>query len=165
MIFWLALLAYGIAGPPVFRGGSVAQHLITHVRLPLDQTTEAQGQSPRGRKAQEVIEWRLCWICGLVVAFPATFINGDPLGVIALILLSAVIGNAIARILTDGFDYVGHGAEIIVAEQEGREGYRAAEAKRMLWSRPNASITDVEAGLRRWNWLAQFGLKYLIWRL
>lgn len=74
-----------------------------------------------------------------------------------------MVGNALVRVATDSFDYVGQGIEIMIAEDEGRAGYREAEIERMLRDQGRAGMTPakVEAKLAKWNWLARFARRFL----
>ncbi|MCR4297245.1 MAG: hypothetical protein NUV75_00620 [Gallionella sp.] len=153
---WLAIAAFMAFGPPIRRGASHSSNHFFMVSLPDNAVLAATGQSPAGVKGQEVGEFRLTWLCGLIVAAPALMIGG-PLGALAVVI-AATAGNGISRALTGSFDYVGHGIEIIIAEREGREGYREAEIRRMIdWDRTRTgmSTADVDANLRKWHWLAR----------
>lgn len=155
---WLVLAIFMLFGPPIRRGGDIAWHNILICKLPLDETTESQGQSPEGRRLQEICEWRLLWLAGLIAAIPAIWTH--PIAV----PLFAFAGNAIARKLSGQLDYVGHGIEIAVATEEGRYSYRSEEIARMLRdpARKGMTVEQVEAKLARWAWLGHFALK--LWR-
>lgn len=146
-----ALTLFMWFGPPIKRGGTVAGHNIIRCWLPLDETTESQGQSPEGRRLQEICEWRLLWLAGIITAIPAIWVH--PIA----IPLAAFAGNAIVRKLTNHLDYVGHGIEIAVAEAEGRLGYREQEIARMLAdpARKGMTVEQIETNLARWAWLGR----------
>lgn len=161
---WVAILAWAILGPPIRRGASHSSNTPLRVSLPDDSILEASGQSPAGVKAQEVGEFRLSWIAGLIAALPAAIMLEGLIGALA-VAIGAALAHAVARKLTNSFDYVGHGIEIIVAEREGRVGYRTAEIRRMIdWdpARKGMTAEQVDAKLRRWHWLARLTLKILL---
>lgn len=150
---WLAIVAYVFAGPLVFSGRR-AFNSGAGITLPPASISEADGQSPAGIRAQETAEFRLAWFCGLIVALPFIWL---PLSW-AAVPIAAAAGQTLARAIFDGFDYVGHGVEIMVAEEEGRIGYRDAEIQRMIdrdRSRTGMSPVDVDRKLKRWHWLAR----------
>lgn len=162
-IIILAVLVATRLGPPITRGGNVARHNAFCVWLPHDAVTESQGQSPAGRKAQEVGEWRALWIFGIAVASPVLWqIEPLFLAVLAFFLAAMLVQTGL-RLATDSLDYMGHGIEIMVAEDEGRAGYREAEIARMVRDRDRKGMTvaEVDRKLRQWNWLAVIVRKVL----
>ena len=151
-----ALMAFVFIGPPISRGGTAARNSGFGVRLPYADVTLRDGQSLRGRKAHEVSEFRLGWLIGAIVSL-WTFILPDPFAGVAY-LASAAVVQSLARAITGHFDYIGHNVEIMVAEEEGMEGYRQAEIRRMIdrdASRRGMSEAAVNARLRKWAWLAR----------
>lgn len=163
LITLAVVLAIVFIGPPVTVTGRIARHNAFRVIVPPDSVTESQGQTPKGRRAQEVAEWRLCWLVPLPIAALALFVIPEPFYAVLAFLFAAMVGNALVRVATDSFDYVGHGIEIMIAEDEGRKGYREAEIERMLRDKGRAGMTPakVEAKLAKWNWLARFARRFL----
>lgn len=156
---WGLVLVFVLLGPYIERGADRAHHNGFQVWLPDVWLTESRGQSPRGVEAQEVAEWKLAWLCGLLLALPLLFAPTISYTVHWLVVpVVAAFGQTMARMLTNGFDYVGHGIEIMVAEEEGRAGYREQEIWRMIHhdpARKGMTIEQVDAKLRRWHWLAK----------
>lgn len=161
-MFELPTLALALAlvftGPKIVRKGQTAHNYAFSVVLPPDEVTESQHQSPAGRKAQEVAEWRLLWLVAIALAAPALFLLPSFYGLLVF-PIAALLGKNIVDRATNHFDYVGHGVEIMVAEDERRAGYREAEIARMLRDpkRKGMTAAEVDRKLRRWNWLARIG--------
>lgn len=159
MLGWLfmgVLTAFTLLGPIQRRTETNwARHNALFVTLPFTHITEASGQSPAGRRAQELGENRFQGLVGCVVAsvlvwwFDATAIAGFT-GVLIALSVKAMLYRLPV------IDVAGHGAEIIVAEREGRDGYRDAEIARMLRDpkRSGQSAEYVAAQLKRWRWLS-----------
>lgn len=161
MLVWLALLAVTVIlpalgiGPVIRRGGRLAWNNAVMVQLPPDSVTIEQGQSPAGRKAQEVVDFVHRWLGALVIVSPVAFFVE---GLEYVTFLAAFIATLWAKVFGAHFDLVGHGVEIIVAERENREGYRAAEIERMrLHSSAFKGWTTerIDAGLRGREWLSR----------
>lgn len=156
---WMALAVlalFAFMGPPVRRRGSYAGHNPIRVVLPPDDVTRAQNQSPAGRRAQEVGEWRLGWILAIVgLALPTAWLSSGwgLIGALA-VFVAGFLGNGVARTLANGFDIPGHGAEILVAEEEGWVNYRAEEIGRMLKdpARKLETHATISARLKKWQW-------------
>lgn len=160
---WLAVaawLALTFIGPPVrIVAGSGGRNTPLGVTLPPDSALEASGQSPAGVKAQEVGEWRLAKLCGLFLAGAVAATVDGAIGIVAA-LIAAVAGEAIARKASGQFDFVGHNIEIIVAQREGRTGYRMAEIARMqAGDQVGMTIDQIDDALRKWEWLAWIMVK------
>lgn len=156
LIALAALLVFVFLGPPTERGGNRSSNHGFGIRLRHPADSEADGQSPSGVRAQEIGEFRLAWVVGMLLALPALLLDGWLVGPIYLI--GAALGQSLFRVVFKPFDYVGHGVEIIVAEEEGREGYRAAEIDRMInrdTSRKGMTPAEVDAILRKWDWLSK----------
>lgn len=163
MTVWLALFAVTVIlpalgiGPVIRRGGRLAWNNALMVQLPSDETTERQNNSPEGRKAQEVIDFVHRWLGALAFALPIAVFTND-----YVTFLAALIATLWAKVFGAHFDLVGHGAEIIIAEREGRKGYRAAEIERMrVYSSAFEGWTTerIDAALRRREWLSRLFAK------
>ena len=148
----VALIAFG----PIVKKGKSATNNGFRVTMPPREKLEADGQSYAGVLAQEKAEFRIAWIAGGLLASPS--LVAFPEG----FLLFAALGQTIARLLTNSFDYVGHGVEIMVAEESGFIGYREQEIARMISRDPKRkgmTPEQVDAKLRKWHWLAKIGRK------
>lgn len=161
MTVWLALFAVTVIlpalgiGPIIRRGGQRAWNNAVMVQLPPDSVTIEQGQSPEGRKAQEVADFVHRWLGALVIASPVAFFVD---GMEYVTFLAAFIATLWAKVFGAHFDLVGHGVEILVAEREGRKGYRAAEIERMrLYSSAFEGWTNerIDAALDKREWLSR----------
>ena len=155
----LILTLFALIGPPLSVKGRSARHTVFHVTLPPDEETERQGQSPAGRRTQELGEWRMLWLLAIAtIGVPLAWaVQGHgPISTAAVVFVT-IVGNGVWRIATNGLDIAGHGAEILVAEKEGREGYRAEEISRMLRDPDRSRMTaeQIQAKLRRWQWVSK----------
>lgn len=166
----LVLPVFGV-GPLVLRGGYRASNNAFLVKLPEDEITLSQNNSPRGRHAQEIIDWYHRHVIALpLTVLLALVVDFTPLGwegYLILALIEMSIAAVWPKLVGNHFDLVGHEAEIIVAERDGWEGYREAEVARM-WKNTNYkgwSLDRIRAGLRRRHWLAVAFLGLLKWRV
>ena len=152
LIFVLVWAAYGVLGPVVVQGPS-ARHNAIFVSMP---KTGTNGNHLPAVRVQEVGEWRLCKIVGILAAMPGLVLSTDPVTQPIVTLLPMLLVDAASRSIS-GFDYAGHGAEIIAAERAGLMDYRAAEIERMRLfdNRQHMTPAQVDALLRRWHWLAR----------
>ena len=118
-----------VFGPPIVRGGRVARNNPFRVLLPSDAVTIEQGQSPEGRKAQEVVDWVHRWAVALVISLPVWMLPHTIEAQLfaAVLVFAATLWSEVFEV---HFELVGHGAEILVAEREDRT-YRHAEILRM----------------------------------
>lgn len=162
LIAWALLAAYTLIGPVVRRGGTHAGHNALFVTLPPDSVTLAQGQHPEGRRAQELGENRLQGLVALVPALAPALLLDGPYAALAAILAYVAVKSVLYAI--PAIDTAGHGAEIIVAEQDGYWSYGQQEIERMLRdpARNGMTFEDVEAELRRWEWLSKIMVR-LAW--
>lgn len=158
-LFAVILPPLGI-GPVITREGSTAHNSLLRVVLPPDAVTIMQGQSPLGRKMQEVCDWWLRWLLPTLLVWPIALLLEFPLAApifdIAVLTLVVVLA-AWTEVFEATFDAIGHGVEIRIAEREGRDGYRQAEIKRMQRYSPafkTWSLEQIDAHLRRWDWVS-----------
>ncbi|MBX7496752.1 hypothetical protein K3172_12875 [Qipengyuania sp. 6B39] len=163
VIVTLVLPALGI-GPWVRRGGRVANNNPFWVRLPEDEVTEQQRQSPAGRSAQERIDWSHRWLGAILFGAVCWLAGLREIAEIgeALTFMAALVGCLWTRILSAHFDAVGHGAEILVAEREGLPDYRDKELRRMTRYSPpfrGWSVEKTDAFVRRREWLSRLFLR------
>ena len=155
-VLFVVLPAFGI-GPYIRRSGRQAWNNAVMVNLPPDSVTIEQDNSPAGRKAQEVTDFAHRWLGAIVIASPAAFMVDGMVGHYLTFFVAAV-ATLWAKAFGAHFDLVGHGVEIIVAEREGREGYRAAEIERMrLYSPAFKGWTNerIDEALKRRAWLSR----------
>lgn len=155
MVATLILLAwatYGVIGPVVL-DGTRACHTALAVWMP---ASGRHGNYLPAVKVQEVGEWRLSKLVAVLCGVPGLLLVSDPLSQFFAVLLPMLLADAFSRKIP-GFDYAGHGAEIMAAEREGMVGYRAAEIERMkLYNgRPDMTAPEINDELRRWHWLAR----------
>lgn len=153
----LVWAAYGALGPVVLKGRS-AKHNAFAVWM---HSADTIGNHLPSVLVQEVGEWRLSKIVGVACAIPGLLLVSDPAMQALAAVLPMLIADAVSRLIPAS-DYAGHGAEIIAAERAGLIGYRAAEIERMRLfdNRQHMTTAQVDAALRRWNWLAR-----IVWRL
>jgi len=144
--------AYGVVGPVVFNG-TRACHNALAVWMP---AAGSNGNYLSAVRVQEVGEWRLSKLVAVLCAIPGLLMVSDPLSQCFAVLLPMLLADAFSRKIP-GFDYAGHGAEIMAAEREGVVGYRAAEIERMKLydGRPDMTAAEIDDELRRWHWLAR----------
>lgn len=163
MITWLALFALTVIlpalgiGPIIRRGGRLAWNNAVMVKLPPDRVTIEQGQSPEGRRAQERVDWVHRWMGALIIVLPVAWVIDGITGEYVTVL-AAFIATLWAKIFSSHFDLIGHGVEILVAEREGREGYRATEIERMrLYSSAfeGWTVEKIDEAVRRREWLSR----------
>lgn len=155
-LFGVVLPAFGIL--PISRGGRVAWNNAVMVKLPPDEVTIEQGQSPRGRKAQEVADFAHRWLGALVIALPVGLLTEGTVGAFAT-FMAAAVATLWVKALPAHFDLVGHGVEIIVA---GGDEYRAAEVNRMRLHSPafqGWTNERIDAALRKREWLSRIFAK------
>lgn len=149
------LTAIILIGPPVqVQSGSGGRNTMLGVTVPPDAETEASGQSPAGRLAQERGEWKLAKLFALPFAGVAAYFAPDGLIAVPIALVAFALAELLGRKLTGHWDYVGHNIEIMVAEAEGREGYREAETRRVANDK-GITFEQAEASLRKWALLAR----------
>lgn len=152
-VLTLVLPALGI-GPIIRRSGRTAWNNALMVNLPPDSVTVEQGNSPAGRKAQEVVDWVHRWLGALVLTFPLVFF------VPALAIIpAAFLATLWAKVFNAHFELVGHGAEIIVAGED----YRAGEIHRMM-TRDSTfrgwTADEIDEGLRKREWLSRIFVRF-----
>jgi hypothetical protein len=143
---WLALFLF----PPVFAGKS-AKHNPIGIWKP-EGPLNRDGSTTVYAHVQEKGEYRLAKIGGILAGLVFIWVPYDPVIYLLQPIAMAVADQAVR--FFSGTDYAGHGAEIIAAERDGMMGYRAYEIARMSDDRDKQG-QDIEAGLRRWNWLAR----------
>lgn len=168
MIEYIALgtlAAFSVIGPPIVRGGNRAWHNPIKVTLPHDNVTLEQNNHPEGRRAQEVGHWRLNSLIATIIASGPLFAAD---GVFAA--LGAVVAWFVAKLVLyetpigDLLDTASHGAEILVAEEDGLWSYREAEIIRMLNDpkRSGKTFEEVHAEVASMEWLSKIMVK-LAW--
>lgn len=152
LIIMLVWAAYGVFGPVTLKGGH-AHHNALAVWMPQEAHS---GNHLPSVKVQEVGEWKLVKITGLLCGLPGLLLIQDPIAQAFLTAIPMFAGDALLRNVP-ALDLAGHGAEIIAAEREGIIGYRAAEIDRMrrFDNRQNMTAEQVSAALDRWHWLAR----------
>ena len=157
------LAVFAAVGPPVF---------VKADRTGAGHNALAVFMYPVGRRpnqyrpavlAQEKAEWRMLWLFGIACGLIANFAWQAPNEHWAYVLLAAFLGNIFLRLATNGLDYVGHGVEIIVAEEAGWSDYRADEIERMRRNdgRSHMSPEQVSDKLDVWAWFAKPAAKFL----
>ena len=128
-------------GPVVIRGGNVAQNNAGFIRLPEDEVTEKQNNTPAGRKAQEVVDY---WIrhvfafCFMSIVSLLLFFTGSLDGVEPTILgffgvIGWFLGTLWYQVFQRSLDLIGHRIEIIIAQEEMRPNYYEEELTRIMW--------------------------------
>jgi hypothetical protein len=142
---WLAMFAR----PPVF-ASTTAKHSPIGIWKP-EGPLNRDGSVTVYAHVQEKGEYRLAKIGGILAGLAFIWVPFDPVVYLLQPIAMAVADQAVR--FFPGTDYAGHGAEIIAAERDGAVGYRAAEIERMSDDRDKQG-QDIEAGLRRWHWLA-----------
>lgn len=165
MIEYIALgtlAAFSVIGPPIIRGGNRAWHNPIKVTLPHDIVTLEQNNHPEGRRAQEVGEWRFISLVATIIASGPLFAADG-----AFAALGAVLAWFVAKFILYKLPFIdtaGHGAEILVAEEDGLWSYREQEARRMLGDpkRAGKSIEQVHAEIASMEWLSKIMVK-LAW--
>lgn len=129
-----------------------AYHTPVYAQLPYASITERVGQSPEGRRVQEIGETRVQNLFGFAAAvLAAPFMHW---GFALLIGMFVIFGTY--KIGTF-WDTMGHGAEILVAEREARPAYREEEIRRMLLSHKHKgrSFKEIDKQMRRWEWVSR----------
>lgn len=148
------ILAFALIKGPTIKSGSFGRNNGFGYEVPPDAETEASGQSPKGRLAHERAEFRLAWLVGLIPAVPVAICLDGLLSLSAVLV--AALAQTIGRLLTNSYDYIGHNVEIMIAESEGREGYRAQEINLMADGEQRGMTPEqIDAKLRKWEWLAK----------
>lgn len=152
LVALLAWAAYGVLGPIVLQGKS-ARHTALAVWM---HRADPIGNHLPSVRVQEVGEWRLCKIIGVISALPGLIFVAHPAHQFALTVVPMLLCDALTRKIP-ALDYAGHGAEIISAERAGLAGYREAEIERMrrFDRRQSMTTAEIEAALTRWHWLAR----------
>lgn len=154
LFVFLMFAIWTFLGPPVGDQKWSASNNGFGVKIAPREVIEADGQCYEGILAQEKAEFKLAWIFGLIAALPTFLFDAPYLAVFVAIL--AALGQSLARLIFDNFDYMGHNVEIMVAEEMGREGYRTQEIDRMIRrDRTDMTPAEVEENLRRWEWVAK----------
>lgn len=151
VLFALTVLAPLVGfGPPIKRA-AWARNTILMVYAPADD---------RAYEAHEVIEWWCGWVAGCLAAVPVALFVPGWMGV-GGVLVAAFLGNALARMATTHFDYVGHNVSAAI------RGDREAEITRMIERGDQRGMTraEVDRLLARWApvarvALALFGRRY-----
>lgn len=156
ILFALTVLAPLIGiGPPMKRGAHASNSIVSVVAPP------RSSLHARGIEAQEAVEWWLAWLVGCMVAVPVALLVPEPMLANGLVVVTAFLGNALARKITGHFDLVGHNVEIIIEERAGFLDYRIGEISRMIGPRGNQrglTFDQANRALQRWEWLARFAL-------
>jgi hypothetical protein len=149
VLVWVLYAAFG----PVIIPASRARHNALYVVMP--RAAQAGNHLPAVR-VQEVGEWMLCKLIGIAAAVPGLLLVADPVMQLYAAIMPMLLADALSRFVP-ALDYAGHGAEIIAAERAGITGYRAGEITRMRLLDNRAHMTDaqIDAALRRWEWLAR----------
>lgn len=147
-----ALFALLFAFPPVFKG-SKAQHSPVGIWRP-EGPLNRDGSTTAFAHVQEKGEFRLSKIGAIIAGLCFLALPFDPILYFLQPIAMAAVDQAV-RFLPP-VDWAGHGAEIIAAERAGDMGYREAEIARMTRNsdKPSDAVA-VDAGLRRWHWLAR----------
>lgn len=135
MIIYAAFAAVFLLLPilgfwPIIVRGNRNSNSPYHIILRAPDHPMFQRQSYRGVRAQEVIEYWLRWVPAILTG--AVILPFLPAGVPILIALFATMWVRIPALLRQ-LEYIGHAAEVEVAEREGFPDYLRAEAERM-WS-------------------------------
>ncbi len=142
---WFGLFLF----PPVF-AGKAAKHSPIGIWKP-EGPLNRDGSVTVYAHVQEKGEFRLAKLGAILVGLVFLWVPHDPVVYLLQPIAMAVADQAVR--FFPGTDYAGHGAEIIAAERDGAIGYRAAEIARMSDDRDKRG-QDIDAGLRRWNWLS-----------
>lgn len=153
MLALIALTLVFIVGPLIGLGPVIirkpksgGRNNALWVTLPPDSGTLSVGQSPRGRKAQEITDIVHRWTVALLICWGAFFFFDAPadlsfsLDDAGFALAALMIAGLYSEIFPCHFDAVGHENEIIVAQREGDwpraqelgpDYYRTAETSRV----------------------------------
>lgn len=164
---FLATVVFG-PFPIVGRGGKKSTNNGLFSNIQHDADIEAKGQSPYGVAVQEIGESRLSFaIVWPFLPLAQYLLSGyavpgweaqQLIYTTGPLLLMFLVWFPL-RVLTQGLDLLGHGAEILIAERENRENYREEEISRMLWSRKGQTAEQVAKNLKKWEWASRIMVK------